>query len=223
MNRFTVLLVLVSVVKVYSIRAELTLAEPCLHLPIDLTDSIHTSDFRSYNDHGILELSLKIFTNLNDTRSIRLAVSQNKLLFGYDEILTDLAFYGKFRTSFQRDGNFKIWIDKNTATKGISIFINICSEFSITTTPIELDYEYTYEFDPSYKANPTGGLIILASVTAGLIVLCVIALIIVNFYDKIKGCNPCSSCIEIYKDWKEFRAQRKASQADLPKLEMATV
>lgn len=223
MNRFTVLLVLVSVVKVYSIQAELTLAEPCLHLPIDLTDSIHTTNFRSYNDHGILELSLKISSNLNDTRSIRIAVSQNKLLFGYDEILTDLAFYGKFRTTFERDGNFKIWIDKNTATKGISIFINICAEFSITTTPIELDYEYTYEFDPSYSFGDNGLAIILFGSFGGIALLIITVLIIVYFYDKIKGCNPCSSCIEIYKDWKEFRAQRKASQADVPKAEMVTV
>lgn len=219
MNRFTVLLVLVSIVKVYSIQAELTLNEPCLHLPIDLTDTIHTSISRDYNDHGILELSLKISSNLNDTRFIKLGVTQNQQLFAYDEVAANLAFYARFRTSFQRNGNFEIDIDKDTSNRGVSIFINICVEYSTSVVPVQIEYEYSYTFDPSYRFGNRLGLVL------ALMVLYMLGFVLVIYilYQIYVRCKPCSSCIEIYKDWKEFRAQRKASQADVPKAEMATV
>lgn len=226
MNHLVLIAILASVVQ--GIQTDLTAGEPCTHLPIDLTDMTHNSISRSYKDIGDVQLSLKISTNLNSTdpRSIKLAASQNNLIFDYNEISTSLSFYAKFKTTFQRSGSFKVEIDKNTANKGPSIYINICAEFIGSNEPIQIDHEYSYSFDPEYKSNPDLILVVLFGIIGCVIFLivlfgwCVVCKpykVCIRLYESCT--HPCKSCVKLYSDWKEFRAQRAANppmEVELP-------
>ena len=140
----------------------------CVNINLPIKQFIKNSFKYSYNDEGTLNININITnTNISDDRNMAYGLNQVFSVNKYDGVNFPYMEYQVFTYHYYKFTSFKIIIKKDDMDNQQTMYkIFICGDTS--NTPMTVEYQYGYWFDPNYKISDSfTGAIMIPSMIVG--------------------------------------------------------